>query len=108
MHRYWSDGTTERPTAIDATTLRNKKNTSKSQKQELFELFSFSSKLHSQSSYISRYIHTLHGLHDLLEEKIWEIFSVILFYLSILTFSLNFWNPNQSEVEVLENDHFYV
>ncbi|RHZ78906.1 hypothetical protein Glove_155g53 [Diversispora epigaea] len=44
-----------------------KKNTSKSQKQELL-LFSDSNKLHSQSCYINRYIHTLHGLHDLLEE----------------------------------------
>ncbi|CAG8537326.1 18_t:CDS:2 [Diversispora eburnea] len=46
----------------------NQKNTSKSQKQELFELFCHSSKLHPQSCYISRYIHTLHGLHDSLEE----------------------------------------
>ncbi|CAG8591961.1 9594_t:CDS:2, partial [Diversispora eburnea] len=46
----------------------NQKNTSKSQKQELLELFSHSNKLHPQSCYISRYIHTLHGLHDLLEE----------------------------------------
>ncbi|CAG8565127.1 7382_t:CDS:2, partial [Diversispora eburnea] len=45
----------------------NQKNTSKSQKQELFELFLYSSKLHPQSCYISRCIHTLHGLHDLLE-----------------------------------------
>ncbi|CAG8597582.1 2777_t:CDS:2 [Diversispora eburnea] len=46
----------------------NQKNTSKSQKQELLEFFSYSSKLHPQSYYIGRYIHTLHGLHDLLEE----------------------------------------
>ncbi|RHZ69652.1 hypothetical protein Glove_281g30 [Diversispora epigaea] len=30
-------------------------------------LFLHSSKLHPQSCYIGRYIHTLHGLHDLLE-----------------------------------------
>ncbi|CAG8506305.1 8786_t:CDS:2 [Diversispora eburnea] len=46
----------------------SQKNTSKSQKQELFELLSHSNKLHPQSCYISRYIHTLHGLNDLLEE----------------------------------------
>ncbi|CAG8569696.1 3643_t:CDS:2 [Diversispora eburnea] len=46
----------------------NQKNTSKSQKQELFELFSHSNKLHPQSCYISRSIHTLHGLQDLLDE----------------------------------------
>ncbi|CAG8582926.1 209_t:CDS:2, partial [Diversispora eburnea] len=46
----------------------NQKNTSKSQKQKLFELLSYSNKLHPQSCYIGRYIHTLHGLHDLLEE----------------------------------------
>ncbi|CAG8508993.1 11649_t:CDS:2 [Diversispora eburnea] len=46
----------------------NQKNTSKSRKQELLELFSHSNKLHPQSCYISRYIHTLHGLYDLLEE----------------------------------------
>ncbi|RHZ73031.1 hypothetical protein Glove_233g22 [Diversispora epigaea] len=44
----------------------NQRNISKSQKQEFF-LFSHSNKLHPQSSYISRYIHTLH-IHDLLEE----------------------------------------
>ncbi|CAG8631268.1 4353_t:CDS:2, partial [Diversispora eburnea] len=49
-------------------TNENQKNISKSQKQELFELLSYSNKLHSQSCYIGRYIHTLHGLHDLLEE----------------------------------------
>ncbi|RHZ48139.1 hypothetical protein Glove_557g57 [Diversispora epigaea] len=46
----------------------NQKSTSKAQKQELFELFSYSNKLHPQSCYFGRYIHTLHGLHDLLEE----------------------------------------
>ncbi|CAG8565086.1 7380_t:CDS:2 [Diversispora eburnea] len=46
----------------------NQKNTSKSRKQELFELSSHSSKLHPQSCYIGRYIHTLHGLNDLLVE----------------------------------------
>ncbi|CAG8622019.1 3174_t:CDS:2, partial [Diversispora eburnea] len=46
----------------------NLKNISKSQKQELFELFLYSSKLHPQSCYFSRYIHTLHVLHDLLDE----------------------------------------
>ncbi|CAG8514100.1 7853_t:CDS:2 [Diversispora eburnea] len=46
----------------------NQKNTSKSQKQELFELLSHSIKLHLQSCYISRYIHTFHGLNDLLED----------------------------------------
>ncbi|RHZ73658.1 hypothetical protein Glove_230g81 [Diversispora epigaea] len=46
----------------------NQQNISKSQKQELFELFSYSSKLHPQSCYSGRYVHTLHGLHDLLEE----------------------------------------
>ncbi|CAG8579530.1 8989_t:CDS:2, partial [Diversispora eburnea] len=46
----------------------NQRNTSKSQKQELFELLSYSNKLHPQSCYIGRYIHTLHGLQDLLEE----------------------------------------
>ncbi|CAG8631252.1 4352_t:CDS:2, partial [Diversispora eburnea] len=50
------------------TAIENQKNTSKFQKQELFELFSHSSKLHPQSCYMSRYIHTLHGLNDLLEE----------------------------------------
>ncbi|CAG8526355.1 1004_t:CDS:2 [Diversispora eburnea] len=46
----------------------NQKNTSKSQKLESIELFSYSSKLHPQSHYTSRYIHTLYGLNDLLEE----------------------------------------
>ncbi|CAG8508552.1 4982_t:CDS:2 [Diversispora eburnea] len=93
MYRCWSDDPSERPTAVELSDLffdiseklfdnivdndvmrqlkiadENQKNTSKSQKQELFELFSHSSKLHPQSSYIGRYIHTLHGLHDLLEE----------------------------------------
>ncbi|RHZ73033.1 hypothetical protein Glove_233g20 [Diversispora epigaea] len=35
---------------------------------KLFELFSHSSKLHSQSCYIIRSIHTLHGLQDLLDK----------------------------------------
>ncbi|RHZ78889.1 hypothetical protein Glove_155g99 [Diversispora epigaea] len=93
MYRCWSDDPSERPTAIELADLfweayenhssnivnddvmqqlkiadENQKNTSKSQKQELFELFLHSSKLHPQSCYIGRYIHTLHGLHDLLEE----------------------------------------
>ncbi|RHZ44154.1 hypothetical protein Glove_756g33 [Diversispora epigaea] len=93
MYRCWSNDPSERPTAIELSNLffdiseklnrnivdsnimrnlkiadENQKNTSKSQKQELFELFSHSSKLHPQSCYVSRYIHTLHGLHDLLEE----------------------------------------
>ncbi|RHZ84196.1 hypothetical protein Glove_84g52 [Diversispora epigaea] len=93
MYRCWSDDPSERPTAIELADLfweayenhssnivnddvmrqlkiadENQKNTSKSQKQELFELFLHSSKLHPQSCYISRYIHTLHGFHDLLEE----------------------------------------
>ncbi|RHZ84285.1 hypothetical protein Glove_84g2 [Diversispora epigaea] len=93
MYRCWSDDPSERPTAIELTDLfwetygkhidnivdnnvmqqlkiadENQKNASKSQKQELFELFSYSSKLHPQSCYISRFIHTLHGLHDKLEE----------------------------------------
>ncbi|RHZ83918.1 hypothetical protein Glove_86g51 [Diversispora epigaea] len=93
MYRCWSDDPFKRPTAdelaglfcdviekicgniVDNNIMRqlkiadeNQRNTSKSQKQELFELFSHSSKLHPQSYYISRYIHTLHGLHDLLEE----------------------------------------
>ncbi|RHZ44155.1 hypothetical protein Glove_756g30 [Diversispora epigaea] len=93
MYRCWSDDPSKRPTAAELVNLiwdvlerldnnivdndvmrqlqiadENQKNTSESQKQELFELFSYSSKLHPQSYYISRYIHTLHGLHDLLEE----------------------------------------
>ncbi|RHZ51637.1 hypothetical protein Glove_476g16 [Diversispora epigaea] len=93
MYRCWSDDPSERPTSIelsepfleiyeeilydevDNNVMRqleiadeNQKNTSKSQKQELFELFSHSSKLHPQSCYISRYIHTLHGLYYLLED----------------------------------------
>ncbi|RHZ78833.1 hypothetical protein Glove_155g73 [Diversispora epigaea] len=89
MYRCWSDDSSERPTAAELGDLfcdalhdtvdnnvtsqlqiadENQKNTSKSQKQELFELFSYSNKLHPQSWYIGRYIHTLHGLRDLLEE----------------------------------------
>jgi hypothetical protein len=93
MYRCWSDDPSERPTAIELSNLfwdllndlydnivdndvmrqlkiadENQKNTSKSQKQELIELFSHSSKLHHQSCYISRSIHTLRGLRDLLEE----------------------------------------
>ncbi|RHZ78826.1 hypothetical protein Glove_155g3 [Diversispora epigaea] len=92
MYRCWSDDPTERPTANELARLfwnvrelgnnmmngdvmqqleiadKNQKNTSKSQKQELLELFSYSNKLHPQSCYISRSIHTLYGLHDLLEE----------------------------------------
>ncbi|RHZ78869.1 hypothetical protein Glove_155g96 [Diversispora epigaea] len=93
MYRCWSDNPSERPTAaelgdffyevyvkckddiVDNNIMQqlkiadeNQKNTSKSQKQELFELFSHSSKLHPQSCYFSRHIHTLHGLNDLLEE----------------------------------------
>ncbi|RHZ84208.1 hypothetical protein Glove_84g86 [Diversispora epigaea] len=87
MYQCWSDDPFERPTAADLVRLlsnivnndimrrsqleiaeENQKHTSKSQKQELFELLSHSSKLHPQSCYFSRYIHTLHGLHDLLEE----------------------------------------
>ncbi|RHZ44142.1 hypothetical protein Glove_756g21 [Diversispora epigaea] len=93
MYRCWSDDPSKRPTAaflnlffceileklcddiVDNSimqqleiSIENKQKTSKSQKQELFELSTSSSKLHPQSFYISRYIHTLHGLHDLLEE----------------------------------------
>ncbi|RHZ84038.1 hypothetical protein Glove_86g125 [Diversispora epigaea] len=90
MYRCWSDDPSKRPTADELTYLfwdvfdgnivennvmrqleiadENQRYISKSQKQELFELFSHSSKLHPQSCYISRSIHTLHGLHDLLEE----------------------------------------
>ncbi|RHZ78851.1 hypothetical protein Glove_155g131 [Diversispora epigaea] len=93
MYRCWSDDPSERPTGAELSNLfgeasyklyrkivdddvmhqlqisdENQNNTSKSQKQELFELFSHSNKLHPQSCYISRNIHTLHGLHDLLEE----------------------------------------
>ncbi|RHZ83953.1 hypothetical protein Glove_86g82 [Diversispora epigaea] len=89
MYRCWSDDPSERPTAAElvnlfgdvlenlynnmmySTTMQqfkiadeNQRNTSKSQKQE----FSYSSKLHPQSNYNSRYIHTLYGLHDLLED----------------------------------------
>ncbi|RHZ78910.1 hypothetical protein Glove_155g129 [Diversispora epigaea] len=90
MYRCWSDDPSERPTAaelgslfreaayklyrkiVDNNVMRqlkiadeNQKNTSKSQKRELFL---HSRKLHPQSCYFGRYIHTLHGLHDLLEE----------------------------------------
>src|SRR6185436_1157998 len=86
MYRCWSDDPSERPTAADLARFltnvvnndtmcrqlqiadENQKHTSKSQKQELFELLSHSSKLHPQSCYFSRYIHSLHGLHDLLDE----------------------------------------
>ncbi|RHZ84058.1 hypothetical protein Glove_86g61 [Diversispora epigaea] len=93
MYRCWNDDPSERPTADELVHLffdvldklyenivddnvmqqlkiadENQENTSKSQKQELFELFSHSSKLHPQSCYISRSIHTLYGLHDFLEE----------------------------------------
>ncbi|CAG8537306.1 17_t:CDS:2 [Diversispora eburnea] len=93
MYRCWSDDPSKRPTAIELSNLfcnvseklyndvvdnnvmrqlkiadENQKNTSKSQKQEFLELFSNSNKLHSQSCYISRCIHTLHGLRDLLED----------------------------------------
>ncbi|RHZ84268.1 hypothetical protein Glove_84g51 [Diversispora epigaea] len=93
MYRCWSDDPSERPTAIELYDLfcnvseklynnvvnnnvmrqlkiadENQKNTSKSQKKEFLELFSHSNKLHSQSCYISRGIHTLHGLRDLLED----------------------------------------
>ncbi|RHZ78824.1 hypothetical protein Glove_155g5 [Diversispora epigaea] len=93
MYRCWSDDPSKRPTAdelynlfreisnnlfyymMDNDVMRqfkiadeNQNNTSKSQKQELFELFSHSNKLHPQSCYISRCIHTFHGMHDLLEE----------------------------------------
>ncbi|CAG8579552.1 8990_t:CDS:2 [Diversispora eburnea] len=93
MYRCWSDDPSERPSSTELSDLfceifekfddnivdndvmrqhkiadENQKNTSKSQKQELFELFSHSSKLHPQTCYISRYIHTLHGLHYLLED----------------------------------------
>ncbi|RHZ84288.1 hypothetical protein Glove_84g6 [Diversispora epigaea] len=93
MYRCWSDDPSKRPTSIELSNLfseisnklygdvfdnnvmwqleiadENQRYTSKSQKQELFELFLYSSKLHPQSCYIGRYIHTLHGLHDLLEE----------------------------------------
>ncbi|CAG8514081.1 7852_t:CDS:2 [Diversispora eburnea] len=93
MYRCWSDDPSERPITdelvdlfqdvlvklqiniVDNDVMRqlkiareNQKNTSKSQKHELLELFAHSSKLHPQSCYIGRYIHTLHGLNDLLEE----------------------------------------
>ncbi|RHZ78822.1 hypothetical protein Glove_155g7 [Diversispora epigaea] len=93
MYRCWSDDPSKRPTSIELFNLfdeiteklynnivdddamqqlqitdENQQNISKFQKQELFELFSHSSKLHPQSCYISRSIHTLHGLQDLLEE----------------------------------------
>ncbi|RHZ84237.1 hypothetical protein Glove_84g41 [Diversispora epigaea] len=95
MYRCWSDDLSERPTSVELSNSfwdvlvkldnnivdndvmrqfkiadENQKNASKSQKQELFELFSYSSKLHPQSCYISRYIHTFHGLHYLLEDLI--------------------------------------
>ncbi|RHZ85827.1 hypothetical protein Glove_60g159 [Diversispora epigaea] len=90
MYRCWSDDPSERPTTYELADLfydtsvklydnivddnitrqlkiadENKQNTSKSQKQELFSRLS---KLHPQSCYSSRYIHTLHELHYLLEE----------------------------------------
>ncbi|RHZ48180.1 hypothetical protein Glove_557g1 [Diversispora epigaea] len=92
MYRCWSDDPSIRPTATELFDLfwedanmedmdnnnnvmrqlkiadENQNSTSESQKQELFKLFSHSSKLHPQSCYISRSIHTLHGLQDLLEE----------------------------------------
>ncbi|RHZ69650.1 hypothetical protein Glove_281g31 [Diversispora epigaea] len=93
MYRCWSDDPSKRPTSaelvdlffdvsfklygnlVDNNVMRqlkiadeNQKNTSKPQKQEFLKLFSYSNKLHPQSCYISRYIHTFHGLHDLLEE----------------------------------------
>ncbi|RHZ84222.1 hypothetical protein Glove_84g126 [Diversispora epigaea] len=93
MYRCWGDDPSKRPTVIELVILfcvvlekldnnivdndvmrqlqiadESLKNTSKSQKQELLELFSHSSKLHPQSCYINRPIHTLYGLHDLLEE----------------------------------------
>ncbi|RHZ78823.1 hypothetical protein Glove_155g6 [Diversispora epigaea] len=93
MYRCWSDDPSKRPTSIELSNLfreiteklyanvmdtnvmrqlkisdENQRNTSKSQKQEFFEIFSNSNKLHPQSSYTGRYIHTLHGFHDLLEE----------------------------------------
>ncbi|RHZ44153.1 hypothetical protein Glove_756g32 [Diversispora epigaea] len=93
MYQCWSDDPSKRPTStsltiffceileklcdgiVDNNVMRqlkiadeNQKNTSKSQKRELFELFSHSSKLHLQSCYISRCIHTFRGLQDSLEE----------------------------------------
>ncbi|RHZ84484.1 hypothetical protein Glove_81g64 [Diversispora epigaea] len=93
MYRCWSDDPFKRPNAQELFELfrvivcklyrntvddnimqqlkiadENQKNTSKSQKQELFELFSYSSKLHPQSCYIGRNIHTLHGLRNSLED----------------------------------------
>ncbi|RHZ84250.1 hypothetical protein Glove_84g100 [Diversispora epigaea] len=89
MYRCWSDDPSKRPTAAELIDLfwdasdktvdnnvtrqlkiadENQRNISKSQKQELFDLFSHSSKLHPQSCYIGRYIHTLHEFRDLLEE----------------------------------------
>ncbi|RHZ84211.1 hypothetical protein Glove_84g38 [Diversispora epigaea] len=89
MYRCWSDDPSERPSAVELFDLfcdalnntldnnsalqlkiadENQKNTSKSRKQELFKLFSYSNKLHPQSCYISRHIHTFHGLHYLLED----------------------------------------
>ncbi|CAG8514061.1 7851_t:CDS:2 [Diversispora eburnea] len=90
MYRCWSDDPSQRPTVtelanlfcvlseklddniVDNDVMRQLKisdeNTSKSQKQELFELFSYSNKLHPQSCYISRYIHTLNGLYDRLDD----------------------------------------
>ncbi|RHZ73032.1 hypothetical protein Glove_233g21 [Diversispora epigaea] len=90
MYQCWSDDPSKRPTANELTILfldifdgntmdynviqqldiadENQKNISESQKQELFKLFLHSNKLHPQSCYINRSIHTLHGLHDLLEE----------------------------------------
>ncbi|RHZ49237.1 hypothetical protein Glove_527g8 [Diversispora epigaea] len=93
MYRCWNDDPSERPTADELFNLfyvisgklsddivdddvmqqlqiadENQQNTSKSQNKELFDLFSHSSKIHPQSCYIGRHIHTLHGLRDLLEE----------------------------------------
>ncbi|RHZ84247.1 hypothetical protein Glove_84g106 [Diversispora epigaea] len=93
MYRCWSDDPSERPTSIELSNLfceitdklqdnifdnnvmrqlkiadENHEHTSNPQKQELLEFFSYSSKLHPESCYISKCIHTLYGLHDLLEE----------------------------------------
>ncbi|RHZ44159.1 hypothetical protein Glove_756g15 [Diversispora epigaea] len=90
MYRCWSDDPSKRPTAASLTvffceileklfddimdnnimqqleiSIENEQKAFKSQKKELFELFISSSKLHPQSFYISRCIHTLYGLRDL-------------------------------------------
>ncbi|RHZ78853.1 hypothetical protein Glove_155g132 [Diversispora epigaea] len=90
MYQCLNDDPSERPTAVELSNLfceisekldanivdddvmqqleisiENKQKAFKS--QELFELSTSSSKLHPQSCYISRCIHTLHGLHDLFE-----------------------------------------